>query len=158
MSLEFRHIASYLIWYCSRLTNEELLHEVFSVSATSPSSILKTKCYCDSVWPIPHCATTNVFPAIPVFSDPRLTGILFPTLIACCYNNQSNTAILELELSCALLANFIEEKILETQAKSTSSSSSKKAPEKELGDQRMALLSRFPQEQLTAAQEYFKAT
>lgn len=42
------------------------------------------------------------------FSDPRLTGILFPTLIACCYNNQSNTAILELELSCALLANFIE--------------------------------------------------
>ena len=28
MSLEFRHIASYLIWYCSRLTNEELLHEV----------------------------------------------------------------------------------------------------------------------------------
>lgn len=28
MSLEFRHIASYLMWYCSRLPCEELLHEV----------------------------------------------------------------------------------------------------------------------------------
>lgn len=42
------------------------------------------------------------------FSDPRLTTILFPTLIACCYNNQSNREILEQELSCVLLSNFIE--------------------------------------------------
>lgn len=42
------------------------------------------------------------------FSDPRLTAILFPTLIACCYVNKSNTVILEQELSCALLSNFIE--------------------------------------------------
>ena len=28
MSLEFRHIASYLLWYCNKVTNEELLHEV----------------------------------------------------------------------------------------------------------------------------------
>ena len=42
------------------------------------------------------------------FSDPRLTNVLFPTLIACCYNNHSNRQILEQELSCVLLANFIE--------------------------------------------------
>ena len=27
-SLEFRHIASYLLWYCSHWPNDELLHEV----------------------------------------------------------------------------------------------------------------------------------
>ena len=42
------------------------------------------------------------------FSDPRLTNVLFPTLMACCYNNQSNREILEQELSCVLLSNFVE--------------------------------------------------
>ena len=42
------------------------------------------------------------------FSDPRLTTVLFPTLIACCYNNASNTVILEQELSATLLANYIQ--------------------------------------------------
>ncbi|KAL8562271.1 hypothetical protein ACOMHN_037227 [Nucella lapillus] len=40
------------------------------------------------------------------FSDPHLTGVLFPTLISCCYNNHSNRRIFEQELSCVLLANF----------------------------------------------------
>ena len=42
------------------------------------------------------------------FSDPRLINVLFPTLISCCYHCQSNREILEQELSCDLLANFIE--------------------------------------------------
>ncbi|KAK0060259.1 S phase cyclin A-associated protein in the endoplasmic reticulum-like isoform X2, partial [Biomphalaria pfeifferi] len=42
------------------------------------------------------------------FSDPRLVAVLLPSLICCCYNNNSNRDILEQELSCALLANFIE--------------------------------------------------
>ena len=42
------------------------------------------------------------------FSDPRLVAVLFPALICCCYDNHSNTDILEQELSSALLANFIE--------------------------------------------------
>ena len=42
------------------------------------------------------------------FSNPRLTGILFPTLITCCYANDANRDILQQELSCDLLANFIE--------------------------------------------------
>ena len=42
------------------------------------------------------------------FSDPKLTNVLFPTLISLCYNNKDNRQILEQELSCDLLANFIE--------------------------------------------------
>ena len=42
------------------------------------------------------------------FSDPRLVNVLFPTLISCCYSNQANREILEQELSCVLLSNFIE--------------------------------------------------
>ncbi|XP_056020838.1 S phase cyclin A-associated protein in the endoplasmic reticulum-like isoform X2 [Ostrea edulis] len=156
MSLEFRHIASYLMWYCSRLPCEELLHEVilcvgyFTILNPENQIVIQSG-------QSPTVLQQMCSLPFQYFSDPRLTGVLFPTLIACCYNNKSNTAILEQELSCALLSNFIEEKILEAQAKSTvSSSTSKKVPEKDCGDQRMSLLARFPQEQLTAAQEYFK--
>ncbi|KAK2177858.1 hypothetical protein NP493_575g01002 [Ridgeia piscesae] len=107
MSLEFRHITSYLLWYCSHHTNEDLLHEVilsigyFSVlhhdnqmltQSGQPPTILQQLC------------------ALPFqyFSNPRLTNILFPTLISCCYDNQLNREILEQELSCSLLSNFIE--------------------------------------------------
>ncbi|XP_062612464.1 S phase cyclin A-associated protein in the endoplasmic reticulum-like isoform X2 [Saccostrea cucullata] len=158
MSLEFRHIASYLMWYCSRLTCEELLHEVilcvgyFTILHPENQIVIQSG-------QSPTVLQQMCSLPFQYFSDPRLTGVLFPSLIACCYNNKSNTAILEQELSCALLSNFIEEKVLEAQARiSPSSASSKKAPEKESGEQRMSLLSRFPQEQLTAAQEYFKVS
>lgn len=42
------------------------------------------------------------------FSDPRLIRVLFPTLIAACYNNPQNKIILEQEMSCVLLATFIQ--------------------------------------------------
>jgi len=42
------------------------------------------------------------------FSDASLTNILFPTLISCCYLVDRNREILQQELSCAMLANFIE--------------------------------------------------
>ncbi|KAH9488551.1 hypothetical protein Btru_061807, partial [Bulinus truncatus] len=107
LSLEFRHIVSYLIWYCSHVTSEELLHEVvlcvgyFTVlhpdnqviiQSGQPPTVLQQLC------------------SLPFqyFSDPRLVAVLLPTLICCCYNNKSNRDILEQELSCALLANFIE--------------------------------------------------
>ncbi|VDQ05654.1 unnamed protein product [Trichobilharzia regenti] len=42
------------------------------------------------------------------FSHHPLTDILYPTLIACCYQHAQNTSILETELSPTILANYIE--------------------------------------------------
>ncbi|CDS36178.1 S phase cyclin A associated protein in the [Echinococcus multilocularis] len=53
------------------------------------------------------------------FSQPALADILFPTLIACCFpskdagSSSTNTALLAVHLNPALLANFIEARILE---------------------------------------------
>lgn len=42
------------------------------------------------------------------FSHPRLIRVLFPSLISACYNNPQNKAILQQEMSCVLLATFIQ--------------------------------------------------
>lgn len=42
------------------------------------------------------------------FSDPRLIRVLFPSLIAACYNSRQNRTALEQEMACALLATFIQ--------------------------------------------------
>lgn len=42
------------------------------------------------------------------FSDPNLMSVLFPTLICCCFENAENRAILEQEMSPAMLASFLE--------------------------------------------------
>ncbi|KAJ8304326.1 hypothetical protein KUTeg_017909 [Tegillarca granosa] len=154
MSLEFRHISSYLMWYCTQ-SSEELLHEVILcvgyftllnpdnqvvIQSGQPPTILQQMC------------------SLPFqyFSDPRLTNVLFPTLIACCYNNSSNREILEQELSCMLLANFIEEKQLENQQAKLLPSSKKDKEKIKDSDTRMSLATRFPPEKWTCAQEYFK--
>ncbi|XP_037398606.1 S phase cyclin A-associated protein in the endoplasmic reticulum isoform X3 [Pygocentrus nattereri] len=43
------------------------------------------------------------------FSHPRLIKVLFPSLISACYNNQQNKVILQQEMSCVLLATFIQD-------------------------------------------------
>ncbi|XP_033108784.1 S phase cyclin A-associated protein in the endoplasmic reticulum-like [Anneissia japonica] len=111
ISLEFRHIATYLIWYCSHYQNySDLLHEVmlivgyFTVFHHENQIIVqsgKTPTLLQQLCALPF----------QYFSDPRLMAILFPTLIACCHNNQENKIILEQEMSCMLLATFIEEKL-----------------------------------------------
>jgi hypothetical protein len=42
----------------------------------------------------------------PYFSNPALSAVLFPTLLACCSDNQQNRAILEQEVSFQLLEEF----------------------------------------------------
>ena len=114
-SLEFRHIASYLLWYCNCCSNDLLLHEVILcvgyfgllnsdnqliIQSGQPPTILQQLC----------------FLPFQYFSDPKLTGILFPTLICCCFKMLSNKTILEQELSCVLLSNFLEENSLKGQS------------------------------------------
>ncbi|XP_041967404.1 S phase cyclin A-associated protein in the endoplasmic reticulum-like [Alosa sapidissima] len=43
------------------------------------------------------------------FSHPRLIKVLFPSLICACYNNQQNKVILQQEMSCVLLATFVQD-------------------------------------------------
>ncbi|KAL8589759.1 hypothetical protein ACOMHN_027267 [Nucella lapillus] len=85
------------------------------------------------------------------FSDPRLTAVLFPALIFCCYNNHSNRHILEQELSCALLNNFMEGKQLEQQQAKLAPSTVKKSKTQDkdarAADNRLSLTCRFLQEQ-----------
>lgn len=42
------------------------------------------------------------------FSHPHLIRVLFPSLISACYNNDHNKVILQQEMSCVLLATFIQ--------------------------------------------------
>ncbi|XP_031420320.1 S phase cyclin A-associated protein in the endoplasmic reticulum isoform X5 [Clupea harengus] len=108
LSLAFRHIASSLLWYCSQHKCEELLHEVIicvgyftvnhpdnqvMVQSGRQPSVLQKLCQLPFQY----------------FSHPRLIKVLFPSLICACYNNQQNKVILQQEMSCALLATFIQD-------------------------------------------------
>nr|CAD7598425.1 unnamed protein product [Timema genevievae] len=42
----------------------------------------------------------------PYFSNPELSSLLFPTLLACCSSNEKNRDILEQEVSYQLLEDF----------------------------------------------------
>ncbi|XP_071964782.1 S phase cyclin A-associated protein in the endoplasmic reticulum-like isoform X2 [Antedon mediterranea] len=160
ISLEFRHIATYLIWYCSHYVNySDLLHEVmlivgyFTVFHHENQIIVqsgKTPTLLQQLCALPF----------QYFSDPRLMAILFPTLIACCHNNSENKIILEQEMSCMLLAIFIEEKLRDKEkAKLLPTAAKAKEKEKEKdGSTRMSLESRFPEKNWQEAISFFKGT
>uniref|UniRef100_U3K828 S-phase cyclin A associated protein in the ER n=1 Tax=Ficedula albicollis TaxID=59894 RepID=U3K828_FICAL len=108
LSLAFRHIISSLLGYCSQHTCEGLLHEViicvgyFTVNNPDNQIIVQSG---------RHPTVLQKLCQLPFqyFSDPRLIKVLFPSLIAACYNNPQNKIILEQEMSCVLLATFIQD-------------------------------------------------
>ena len=108
ISLEFRHIASYLLWFCQHHEEErELMHltvilvgyfaarhpdnQVIVQSGQQPS-VLQQLCSLPFVY----------------FSQPDLKRVLFPTLIAACADNTENLGILTEEMSYKLLEDFID--------------------------------------------------
>eukprot|EP00058_Branchiostoma_floridae_P024433 XP_002609923.1 hypothetical protein BRAFLDRAFT_85871 [Branchiostoma floridae] len=114
ISLEFRHIASYLLWYCTHWTNQDLLHEVILIVGYF------TALNSDNQVIVQSGRTPTVLQqlcALPFqyFSDPQLVAVLFPTLISCCYQNEQNRKILQQEISSSLLATFIEGRIQDSQ-------------------------------------------
>uniref|UniRef100_A0A3Q3VZ53 U1-type domain-containing protein n=1 Tax=Mola mola TaxID=94237 RepID=A0A3Q3VZ53_MOLML len=107
LSLAFRHIVSSLLWYCTQHSSEELLHEViicvgyFTVNHPDNQVIVQSGRQ-------PSVLQKLCQLPFQYFSHPRLIRVLFPSLISACYNNYQNKVILQQEMSCVLLATFIQ--------------------------------------------------
>ncbi|XP_008941419.1 PREDICTED: S phase cyclin A-associated protein in the endoplasmic reticulum isoform X1 [Merops nubicus] len=152
LSLAFRHIISSLLWYCSQHTCEGLLHEViicvgyFTVNNTDNQIIVQSG---------RHPTVLQKLCQLPFqyFSDPRLIKVLFPSLIAACYNNRQNKIILEQEMSCVLLATFIQDF---AQSSSQMDNQLSQQREKFFNSQDyLELSNRFPRQSWEEARQFF---
>uniref|UniRef100_A0A8C3WGX3 S-phase cyclin A associated protein in the ER n=1 Tax=Catagonus wagneri TaxID=51154 RepID=A0A8C3WGX3_9CETA len=152
LSLAFRHIASSLLGHCSHVSCESLLHEVivcvgyFTVSHPDNQVIVQSG---------RHPTVLQKLCQLPFqyFSDPRLIKVLFPSLIAACYNNFQNKIILEQEMSCVLLATFIQD-FAQTPGQADNQSYQPKG--KCIGSQDyLELANRFPQQAWEEARQFF---
>ncbi|XP_038640148.1 S phase cyclin A-associated protein in the endoplasmic reticulum isoform X1 [Scyliorhinus canicula] len=152
LSLAFRHIVSSLLWYCYHHTCEDLLHEVivcvgyFTVNHPDNQVTVQSG---------RHPTVLQKLCQLPFqyFSDQRLIKVLFPTLITACYNNPQNKVILEQEMSCILLATFIQDF-----AQSLNQSDNKPAQQREkapVAQDYLEFSNRFPRELWENAQKFF---
>ncbi|XP_059402736.1 S phase cyclin A-associated protein in the endoplasmic reticulum-like isoform X2 [Carassius carassius] len=151
LSLAFRHIVSSLLWYCSQHSAEELLHELiicigyFTVNHPDNQVIVQSGRQ-------PSVLQKLCQLPFQYFSHPRLIKVLFPSLICACYNNLQNKVILQQEMSCVLLATFIQD-CATNENKSDCKSSH---PEKGWAPLDYCELSnRFPRDQWDAALQFF---
>ncbi|XP_065216012.1 S phase cyclin A-associated protein in the endoplasmic reticulum [Planococcus citri] len=106
ISLQVRHIISYLLRYCAQNDScKDLLHQViefigfFAIHHTDNQLILQsgsTPTVLQQLSSLPFA----------YFSNPALVKILFPTLLACCVGNPQNRTILDQEVSYQLLEDF----------------------------------------------------
>ncbi|XP_043379863.1 S phase cyclin A-associated protein in the endoplasmic reticulum isoform X12 [Chelonia mydas] len=153
LSLAFRHIISSLLWYCSQHTCEELLHEVivcvgyFTVNHPDNQVIVQSG---------RHPTVLQKLCQLPFqyFSDPRLIKVLFPTLIAACYNNPQNKIILEQEMSCVLLATFIQD-FTQSSGQTDNQSSQQRAEKFFTSQDYLKLSNRFPCQAWEEARQFF---
>ncbi|XP_036390857.1 S phase cyclin A-associated protein in the endoplasmic reticulum isoform X1 [Megalops cyprinoides] len=152
LSLAFRYIVGSLLWYCSLRSSEELLHEVivcvgyFTVNHPDNQVIVQSGRQ-------PSVLQKLCQLPFQYFSHPRLIRVLFPTLISACHNNPQNKVILQQEMSCVLLATFIQDF-----AQSSSQTESRTAQQEEKVLQSLDYLelsNRFPREQWDAALQFF---
>ncbi|XP_065148190.1 S phase cyclin A-associated protein in the endoplasmic reticulum isoform X4 [Paramisgurnus dabryanus] len=108
LSLAYRHIVSSLLWFCSQHSSEDLLHELiicvgyFTVNHPDNQVIVQSGRQ-------PSVLQKLCQLPFQYFSHPRLIRVLFPSLICACYNNLQNKVILQQEMSCVLLATFIQD-------------------------------------------------
>ncbi|XP_043083904.1 S phase cyclin A-associated protein in the endoplasmic reticulum isoform X3 [Puntigrus tetrazona] len=151
LSLAFRHIVSSLLWYCSQHSSEELLHELiicvgyFTVNHPDNQVIVQSGRQ-------PSVLQKLCQLPFQYFSHPRLIKVLFPSLICACYNNLQNKVILQQEMSCVLLATFIQD------CATNENQSDSKAPHPEKGWAPLdycELSNRFPRDQWDSALQFF---
>uniref|UniRef100_A0A8B9LEQ3 S-phase cyclin A associated protein in the ER n=1 Tax=Astyanax mexicanus TaxID=7994 RepID=A0A8B9LEQ3_ASTMX len=151
LSLAFRHIVSSLLWYCSQNSSEDLLHEViicvgyFTVNHPDNQVIVQSGRQ-------PSVLQKLCQLPFQYFSHPRLIKVLFPSLISACYNNQQNKVILQQEMSCVLLATFIQDcASSENQTDSRPSQHERSSAALDYCE----LSNRFPREQWDSALHFF---
>ncbi|XP_056595881.1 S phase cyclin A-associated protein in the endoplasmic reticulum isoform X3 [Triplophysa dalaica] len=151
LSLAFRHIVSSLLWFCSQQSSEELLHELiicvgyFTVNHLDNQVIVQSGLQ-------PSVLQKLCQLPFQYFSHPRLIKVLFPSLICACYNNPQNKVILQQEMSCVLLATFIQD------CANSDSQSDSRATQAEKGWAPLDfcdLSNRFPRDQWDAALQFF---
>uniref|UniRef100_A0A4W6C8X5 S-phase cyclin A-associated protein in the ER n=1 Tax=Lates calcarifer TaxID=8187 RepID=A0A4W6C8X5_LATCA len=149
LSLAFRHIISSLLWYCSQHSSEELLHEViicvgyFTVNHPDNQVIVQSGRQ-------PSVLQKLCQLPFQYFSHPRLIRVLFPSLISACYNNSQNKVILQQEMSCVLLATFIQDCAANEKE---SENKAKQAVSQPLDY--CELSNRFPRDQWDSALQFF---
>ncbi|XP_051807577.1 S phase cyclin A-associated protein in the endoplasmic reticulum isoform X3 [Acanthochromis polyacanthus] len=149
LSLAFRHIVSSLLWYCTQHSSEELLHEViicvgyFTVNHPDNQVIVQSGRQ-------PSVLQKLCQLPFQYFSHPRLIRVLFPSLISACYNNSQNKVILQQEMSCVLLATFIQD--CAANEKESDTKASKMVSQ--LLDY-CELSNRFPRDQWDSALQFF---
>ena len=107
ISLEFRHIASYLLWYCQHHEETALMHLViilvgYFAAGHADNQVIVQSGHQPSVLQ----QLCNL--PFPYFSEPELKKILFPTLIATCHDSAENRGILTEEMSYQMLDDFIK--------------------------------------------------
>ena len=142
LSLQIRHLTSFLLWYCTQTNTNDLLNEIIlligyftvlnaenqeKIELGTPPTVLQLLC----TLPFSY------------FSDPKLSDILLPTLICCSYKNEKNSRVLTDEISTVLLANYIEENM-----NGNTNNTDK-------NDNRFELGKRFPEKLWSDALEYF---
>ncbi|XP_015378913.1 PREDICTED: S phase cyclin A-associated protein in the endoplasmic reticulum isoform X2 [Diuraphis noxia] len=106
LSVQFRHIARYLLWFCSeKPETKDILNEVivavgyFTLNSSQHQSMLQSG---------QSPTVLQLLCTLPFqyFSNPTLTSILYPTLLACCSNNAHNRVLVESEICFDLLEEF----------------------------------------------------
>ncbi|XP_047736695.1 S phase cyclin A-associated protein in the endoplasmic reticulum [Hyalella azteca] len=107
ISLELRHVASFLLWHSSYWPSEDILNNVIALVGFLTVNNPDNQCVVQSG------ETPTVLQqlcALPwqYFSEPRLTTVLFPTLLACCAGNPHNAAILHSEMSAQVLLDYVQ--------------------------------------------------
>lgn len=152
VSLEFRHIISHLLCACSEGKNEDLLHEVILIVGYFTVLNADNQVFVQTGRPPTLLQHLCSLP-FQYFSDPRLRNVLFPTLIAACFENEENKKIIEQEVSCALLENYIEEQILDLHHDQLLPSQSGRRSDGEVS-QRFALVNRFPSSKWEKARHF----
>ncbi|XP_051237103.1 S phase cyclin A-associated protein in the endoplasmic reticulum isoform X1 [Dicentrarchus labrax] len=149
LSLAFRHIVSSLLWYCTQHSSEELLHKViicvgyFTVNHPDNQVIVQSGRQ-------PSVLQKLCQLPFQYFSHPRLIRVLFPSLISASYNNSQNKVILQQEMSCVLLATFIQDCAANEK---DSDNKTKQAVSQPLDY--CELSNRFPRDQWDSALQFF---